>query len=83
MCTDLVSALKAYIERTKDIRQTNVGKVSLFIQLTKPYEAISAAAVTKILTKAGLEGRGFFGKIVQSCGSLKVGGRRGLPEAAV
>ena len=83
-CIDPVSALKVYIARTNDVRETKFDKAPLFIQLTKPYEAISAATVTKILNEAinlaGLEGWGYSTKSFMPTGASKSVAAGVLPE---
>jgi len=68
---DPVAAIKDYITRTEPYR-TDEG---VFLSLNKPYKAISAASVSKILEKAismaGLAGQGFSAKSFRPTGATR------------
>ena len=81
LCIDPVEALRVYIERTKDKRG---NKKPLFLALTKPYAAISAATVTKVLNEAiklaGLDNQGFSAKSFRPTGATRSIAAGVIPE---
>lgn len=66
---DPVEALKCYIQRTESLRTDK----AVFLSLNKPYKAITAAAVGKILEEAiglaGLSGQGYTAKSFRPTGA--------------
>ena len=77
---DPVAAIEEYIKATSDMRSDG----GVFIGLNKPYKAISAAAVGKVLEEAiglaGLAGMGFTAKSFRPTGATKAIERGIEPE---
>ena len=69
---DPVRALSCYIERTNYVRCT-LSEKPLFLTLTRPYKAIEASSVARILNdaidRAGLKSQGFTAKCFRPTGA--------------
>ena len=69
--TDPVSTLQSYIERTSNQRTDK----AVFISVKKPFSALSASSVSKILESAiilaGLDGQGFSAKSFRPTGATR------------